>query len=297
MIDKTFYSIFQQGSRTYFYSSMFFPSYLKKDVFSLYGFVRKADNYVDSIPQNVNGFYEFKNKYYQAINGKKTNDIVIDSFANLMKRKKIEPKWVDSFLHSMEMDITKNNYKTMKETIEYIHGSAEVIGYMMARIMDLPNYTLNHAKYLGRAMQYINFIRDIAEDINLGRIYFPSNDLEKYGLIKLDYDYTIKHKDEFTNFIHNQLRRYCKWQNFAEQGYRHIPKRILIPVKTASEMYKWTAQKIYENPFILYQIKVKPMIVKIFTTTLSNIVDPKKHKYEIDKCLNVKPILRYEAYK
>jgi len=64
MINKTLFSIFKEGSKTYFYSSVFFPTYTKKDVFSLYGFVRKADNFVDSIPQNINGFYEFKNMIY-----------------------------------------------------------------------------------------------------------------------------------------------------------------------------------------------------------------------------------------
>ena len=87
MMNKTLFSIFKEGSKTYFYSSIFFPTYIKKDVFSLYGFVRKADNFVDSIPQDINGFYEFKDKYYDAINGKKTDDIVIDSFVNLMNKK------------------------------------------------------------------------------------------------------------------------------------------------------------------------------------------------------------------
>jgi phytoene synthase len=65
MINKTLFSIFKQGSRTYFYSSLFFPSYLKKDVFSLYGFVRKADNLVDSIPQDIKGFYDLKKNIIQ----------------------------------------------------------------------------------------------------------------------------------------------------------------------------------------------------------------------------------------
>ena len=81
MINRTFYSIFQQGSRTYFYSSLFFPTMVKKDVFELYGFVRKADNYVDSLPQDKDGFERFKNTYYSAVEGEKTDDVVIDFFA------------------------------------------------------------------------------------------------------------------------------------------------------------------------------------------------------------------------
>ena len=286
MINKTLFSIFKEGSKTYFYSSLFFPSVIKKEVFSLYAFVRKVDNFVDSIPQNIQGFYDFKDKYYNAIDGKNTGDVVIDSFVKLSFDKDFNPKWTDAFLKSMEMDIKKNRYETIKETLEYIYGSAEVIGLYMSRIMDLPKESYSYAKYLGRAMQYINFTRDVAEDIKLGRIYFPSSDLDKYGLEKLDYEYTIQHKQEFKSFLRKQIIKYCKWQDLAEEGYKYIPKRYLIPVKTASEMYNWTADEIYRNPFIVYKLKVKPMVKQIFTNTILNIVDPRKTRNR--KCFCVK---------
>jgi len=118
MINKTLFSIFKEGSRTYFYSSLFFPTYMKKDVFALYGFVRKADNFVDSIPQDVNGFHEFKDKYYKAINGNETNDIIVNSFVKLAEKKKFDPEWTDAFLNSMESDIKKSRYETIDETID-----------------------------------------------------------------------------------------------------------------------------------------------------------------------------------
>jgi phytoene synthase len=275
MINKTLFSIFRQGSKTYFYSSLFFPSYLKKDVFALYAFVRKADNYVDSIPQDINGFYNFKEKYFKAINGQITNDIVIDSFVDLANRKKFNSEWTDAFLNSMESDITKSRYKSIDETINYIYGSAEVIGLYMAKIMSLPDEALYYAKYLGRSMQYINFIRDIAEDLTLNRIYMPENEMEKFGMMKLDFKYVKKIPDKFISFIHNQLSYYTQWQKIAEQGYKYIPKRYLIPIKTASEMYKWTANQIYKDPFVIYSKKVKPMIKQIIKTTFLNLVDSK----------------------
>ncbi len=292
MINKTFYSIFQQGSRTYFYSSLFFPTYLKKNVFKLYGFVRKADNYVDSIPQKIQEFYDFKNKYYKALDGQKTNDLVIDSFVDLMHEKNFDTKWVEAFLESMEMDIIKTRYETLDETIKYIYGSAEVIGLMMAKLMNLPNESLKHARYLGRAMQYINFIRDISEDILFGRIYFPLEELQKHNLKNLDYETVINQKDNFSNFIDEQLKRYFNWQNYAEKGYIYIPKRYLIPVKTASEMYNWTAKQIKAYPFTIYSHKVKPMIIKIITTTFLNVIDPKRGVNHMPLvCSNVKQIV------
>lgn len=296
MINKTLFSIFMQGSKTYFYSSLFFPGYMKKDVFALYGFVRKADNYVDSIPQDINGFYCFKEKYYEGINGKKTNDIIIDSFIDLANKKKFDPAWTESFLNSMESDIKKSTYETIGETIDYMYGSAEVIGLYMAKIMDLPDEALYYAKYLGRSMQYINFIRDIAEDLKLGRIYMPGNEMKKYGIIKLDLDYVKKIPEKFIDFIHSQLKYYCKWQSIAEGGYKYIPKRYLIPVKTASEMYNWTASQIYRYPFIVYTKKVKPMIKHIITTTLLNIIDPKKPNNKLNICAIKRPITNISYY-
>ncbi|MBN1861420.1 MAG: squalene/phytoene synthase family protein, partial [Candidatus Thermoplasmatota archaeon] len=112
IIDKTFFSIFRKGSRTYFYSSIFFPMHIRREVFILYGFVRKTDNYVDVIPQDRNGFYEFKEKYYQAKQGKETGDIVIDSFVRLAEKKGFQDEWIEAFFHSMELDLTKKRYET-----------------------------------------------------------------------------------------------------------------------------------------------------------------------------------------
>jgi phytoene synthase len=280
MLDKTFYSIFQQGSRTYFYSSLFFPTDVRKQVFILYGFVRKADNFVDCIPQNRKGFYEFKNRYHLAKQGKKTGDIVIDSFVALAKKNEFQEKWVDAFLHSMELDLMKHSYVTAKETLEYVYGSAEVIGLMMAKLMELQPESFEYAKYLGRAMQYINFIRDIAEDLRYGRTYFPMEDLEKHNLTNLTYEHTKNNPRGFSKFIDEQIKKYYDWQMFAEQGYKYIPRRYLISVKTASEMYKWTARQIQSDPFVVYEWKVKPLISKILITTVSNLIDTMGHKYE-----------------
>lgn len=289
MINKTFYSIFQQGSRTYFYSSLFFPTTVKKDVFELYGFVRKADNYVDKIPQNGNEFYKFKNKYYQAVAGKPSGDVVIDSFVELQNKKQFQQEWIDAFLKSMEMDLSKKTYETLDETIDYIYGSAEVIGLMMAAILGLPKESHVYARYLGRAMQYINFIRDIAEDNTLQRVYLPTQEFKSYGLDNLQYSYIMNHSEEYGQFIRQQIQRYCEWQQFAENGYSYIPKRYLISVKTAAEMYHWTAEQIYKNPLVVYQWKVKPLISQIITTTLINLIDPNSPKRKKAKNCLIQP--------
>jgi phytoene synthase len=258
MVDRTLYTIFKEGSKTYFYSSLFFPMDVRNDVFKLYAFVRKADNFVDKVPQRKDEFYNFWKEFNAALCGRVSGDIVIDSFITLMKAKKIDQNWVQSFFGAMEMDLKKREYRNIEETKEYMYGSAEVVGLMMARIMDLPQASFECARYLGRAMQYINFIRDISEDLALGRQYLPQNDLKKCGLESLQYEYVKTQRERFNEFINIQIGRYEEWQRRAEIGFPYIPKRYFIPIKTASDMYKWTAEQIRKSPVIVYNKKVKP---------------------------------------
>jgi phytoene synthase len=278
-----------------FYSSLFFPKKIRQDVFVLYGFVRRADDLVDSIPQDKVGFYEFKQKYEQAREGVKTGDIVIDSFVELEHRKNFDPKWTDAFLYSMEKDLTKKTYDTLDETLEYVYGAAEVMGLYMVNILGLNKNAYVFSRYLGRALQCINAIRDIAEDIEFGRSYIPKTDLKKYDLESLDYNYTKQHPHQFSEFIKGQISRYCHWQELGEKGYKYIPRRYLICIKTVSDMYNWTAEQILKNPYIVYEWKVKPFIMKILTSVVANTINPMPRKpccsmdlnnYNHESCVN-----------
>lgn len=287
MINSKIIKIFKQGSTTYFYSSLFFPSKVREDVFKLYAFVRMADNFVDAIPQDEKGFYTFKAKYHEALNQGPIGDVVIDSFLDVMQRRKFDPEWVDAFLNSMQLDLSKAKYDTLKETVDYMYGSAEVIGLFMAAIMDLPKESYIYARHLGRAMQYINFIRDIAEDLRFGRRYLPLDIMKHYELTDLDNHTTSHHREGYIQFMRNEIERYCGWQRYAESGFHYIPKRYLIPIKTAGEMYYWTARKIYNDPYIVYETKVKPKPRRVIGTTLLNMIDTSTPKYRpIGACLS-----------
>ncbi len=272
MVHKRIFETFKAGSRTYFYSSLFFPRQLREEVFRLYAFVRTADNYVDSVPQQPDAFHAFRERYQAALQGETTGDVIVDSFAALLRQRGFDPAWVEAFLQSMEMDLDTERYETLDDLLDYIHGSAEVIGLMMARIMRLPDEALPAARMLGRAMQYINFIRDIDEDLRFGRVYFPLRMLQRHGLSTLEEQEARGNPEGLTAFIREQVERYCNWQASAEAGFRFIGKRYLIPVKTASEMYKWTARKIEQDPFIVYRTKVKPVVPYIVVTVLRNVL-------------------------
>jgi len=270
-------NIFKKGGKTYYYSSKFFPKHIRRDVSILYGFVRKADDYVDDIPQRTDEFYEFKGKYEKALSSeKKSGNEVIDAFIDLSNRQGFEEKWIDAFLHSMELDIVKSKYETLEELKEYLYGSAEVIGLMMANILELPKESHRPARHLGRAMQYANFIRDVEEDIKLNRQYLPTEDLRRFNLNSLELSETQSKKENFTRFIDEQVSRYEEWLEIAEGGYHYIPKRYLIPIKTASDMYNWTARGIRKRPYLVYDKKLKPSKTRIVMKGLFNILHTKK---------------------
>jgi phytoene synthase len=272
MIDPQIKEIFKKGSRTYFNSSIFFPASVRKDVFYLYAFVRTADNFVDQLPQKKEKFYFFCERYRQGQDRGESPDPVIGPFIQLMTRCQFDPRWVDAFLHSMKLDLNKNSYQTLEDVEEYIHGSAEVIGLMMAQIMGLDPGSHAYASRLGKAMQYINFIRDIPEDLELGRTYFPADDMAEFGLSGLS-NTAVKEKPErFINFIQKQIQRYESWQKQAEAGFHYLPRWYRIPVQTASDMYHWTAQQIKKDPLKVFQTKIKPrrcrIIFRIFYNSL-----------------------------
>jgi phytoene synthase len=266
------YHLFEKGSTTYFNSSLFFPDHIRSNVFRLYAFVRTADNFVDHLPQKRKQFRTFKEEYLRARQTQTpSSDVVINEFVKLEAELQFNHLWTDAFLHSMEMDLERITYDTLEDTLQYIYGSAEVIGLYMATIMNLPAESFPTAKLLGRAMQYINFIRDIKEDLHLGRVYFPQEEVQQCGLSELSEAEARAKPDQFKQFIQQQITRYKAWQQEAEVGFRFIPKSYLVPIKTASDCYAWTARQIEKNPLIVFQKKIKPHKAQVALTAMKNM--------------------------
>lgn len=273
--DRARSEIFRRGSRTYFHSARFFPRPVREDVGFLYGFVRTADDFIDRVPQDAEGFQEFRRAYASGREGGAASaGPVIDRFVEVSVRRGFDPAWAEAFLDSMAMDLVKTDYEDLDETLSYVYGSAEVIGLMMSRIMDLDSEALPYARLLGRAMQYINFLRDIREDLELGRTYLPRSEMRAFGLASLEEAQARVRPEAFREFIKGQIARYRAWQSEAEKGYTFIPRRFRVPIRTAAEMYDWTAERIEADPFVIYRRKVKPSRARISVTGLRNVLKP-----------------------
>jgi len=138
----------------------------------------------------------------------------------------------------------------------------------MCKILNIPEEAYPYACMMGRNMQYINFIRDLDEDQDLGRRYIPLNG---FNLPNLEKDTALSHAEEFKKFILGQTDLYMGWQKEAEKGYAMIPKRYLVAIKTASDMYNWTAREIRKDPLVVFRKKVKPSKIRIFWQLFKNL--------------------------
>ena len=272
--------IFQKGSTTYYFSSQFFPRKMREDVFRLYSFVRVADDYVDSVPAQTKEFYDLRRRWDAAKNDPNfsthrsihdsIDQRVVKNIVHVTRKYEFDQAWVEAFLNSMQADVQGQTIRTIDDTLGYIYGSAEVIGLMMARIMGLPNEAQTTAKLQGRAMQFINFLRDIDEDNTLGRCYFPAEDLAKFNLPDLRKVTILMRPHNFCDFMRFELRRYSEWQVEANTGFSYIPRRLRVPLQTAVDMYDWTARQIAADPQIVFTRQIKPRKRRVLVRGLYN---------------------------
>jgi phytoene synthase len=289
--------LFRNGSTTYFYSSLFFPKKIWEKVTTLYAYVRVADNFVDANPQQIQDFADFvddtrrvicmyqvaqkktgkwqygtalfKNSYLKTQHGE-----IIQPFISLLFEHSVPLSWLTAFLTSMATDIAQSGswirYKTSAEYKKYVYGSAEVIGLVMCKLLGLPQKAYDAARQQGAAMQHINFIRDLQEDCELKRVYFPEETLQKYGITSFcDPVLLGSKKSQFQAFIDQEIATFEATQKQAREGYGYIPYWYRVPIATAAQLYLWTARVIKNNPKIVFEKKVKPSKYRVFLTICS----------------------------
>jgi len=165
----------------------FLENKLRNPIYSIYGFVRFADEIVDSFEGYDKKYLleKFKNETYEAIETKISLNPILNSFQHVVNKYNISLELIDIFLKSMEMDLEKIEYSTEKYE-QYILGSAEVVGLMCLHVFtDGNNKQFEELKpfamKLGAAFQKINFLRDMNTDYQkLGRSYFPNIDITKF---------------------------------------------------------------------------------------------------------------------
>lgn len=218
---------------------------IRDDVHAIYGFVRFADEIVDSF----HGFdksellTEFKTETYKSIERKISLNPILNAFQDTVVKYDIDLALVEQFFHSMEMDLEEVEY-TKEKYDEYILGSAEVVGLMCLKIFvlgDEKEYQKlkPYAMKLGSSFQKINFLRDLKDDFHeLGRNYFPSiesNDLSNLDKIKIEKEI----QDEFDEALIG-IKMLPKMSRFGVYiSYKYYSKLLKkIKRKTAEDLLK-----------------------------------------------------------
>lgn len=177
-VTKTYSTSFSSAVR------MLSPS-IRQDIYNIYGFVRFADEIVDSFHDyNKEQLFErFEQDLEAALLHKISLNPVLNSFQHTVNKYDVPNELIAAFMKSMKLDLTKSTYNTQEEYNEYIYGSADVVGLMCLQVFvngDKTKYDLlkNAAMRLGSAFQKVNFLRDLKADFEvLNRTYFPETDL------------------------------------------------------------------------------------------------------------------------
>lgn len=161
---------------------------LRAPIFDIYGFVRFADEIVDTFHDydKETLLNDFEAETWKAIKTGISLNPILHSFQHVVRKYNIPHDLIVAFLHSMRLDLNKTDYKTVHELNEYVYGSAEVVGLMCLCVFcegDMQQYEAlkGEARSLGAAFQKINFLRDIQADYNnLNRTYFPDFDFYRF---------------------------------------------------------------------------------------------------------------------
>lgn len=173
---------------TYYWSTHLLPVVKRHHVHALYGFCRYADDIVDDLGSTATtverqtALTDFGDRFFVDLERGNSDDPVLKAVVHTVKAFDIDPDCFRRFLRSMAMDFTVETYETFDDLLDYMDGSAAVIGEMMVPILEpLQPEAFEHARELGNAFQLSNFWRDVNEDLDRGRVYIPQEDLRKFG--------------------------------------------------------------------------------------------------------------------
>jgi phytoene synthase len=176
--------------RTYFLATRLLPADRRPAVHALYGFARLADEIVDDVArtsadERARALAAFEQQVGTALRGGEPASPVLLALADTVRRHAIEPDLFAEFLASMRMDLTVTGYRTFADLGEYMHGSAGVIGLQLLPVLGTAGPAADAAPYaaaLGEAFQLTNFLRDVGEDLDRGRLYLPADELAAFGV-------------------------------------------------------------------------------------------------------------------
>jgi len=253
--------------KTYFLATRLLPLAKRPYVHALYGFARYADEIVDDLSSTLtpeekrNWLTTWSVGILKDIEKGKSSDAIGLALIDTINRWQIPHHYFEAFLHSMAMDLTITEYPSYEALSEYVYGSAAVIGLEMVHILgvtkpELLEETLIGAKKLGIAFQLANFIRDIGEDLQRGRIYLPLDELQVFGIDK-ERLRSRRVDSDLKAAIAFQIHRVRELQREAEATIVNLTPQSHACIKAASELYCGIVDEVEKIDYEVFTKRAK----------------------------------------
>ena len=249
--------------KTYFLATLLLPKAKRPFVHALYGFARYADEIVDdlaselSIEEKAQALSNWGDGVLADLKKGTSDDHVGRALIDTVKRFDIPHEHFEAFLHSMTMDLTVQEYETYEDLLEYVYGSAAVIGLEMVPILGpLHQDAYEAAKKLGIAFQLANFIRDVDEDLDRGRVYLPIKELAQFGVTREMLEERVL-TPEIIEALKFQIARVRQLQAEAAPGIAMLEASSRPCIQAASTLYCGIVDEVEKIGYDIFNQRAK----------------------------------------
>jgi len=229
--------------KTYYLATLLLPKEKRPFVHALYGFARYADEIVDdlesslSIDEKANALKVWGDGILADLRKGQSKDHIGRALIDTVNRFAIPIEHFEAFLHSMTMDLSVTEYQTYEDLLEYVYGSAAVIGLQMVPILGSTDpRAYEAAQKLGIAFQLANFIRDVDEDLERGRVYLPIQELAEHGVSWQMLNERVL-TPQIRSALQAQIKRVRVLQKESEFGISLLDASSRPCIEAASELY------------------------------------------------------------
>ena len=249
--------------KTYFLATLLLPKAKRPFVHALYGFARYADEIVDdlaselSVEEKAQALSTWGNTVLADLKRGTSDDHVGRALIDTVKHFDIPHEHFEAFLHSMTMDLTVQEYETYEDLLEYVYGSAAVIGLEMVPILGpLHINAYEAAKKLGIAFQLANFIRDVDEDLDRGRVYLPIKELSQFGVTREMLEERVL-TPEIVEALKFQIARVRQLQAEAAPGITMLEASSRPCIQAASTLYCGIVDEVEKIGYDIFNQRAK----------------------------------------
>jgi phytoene synthase len=249
--------------KTYYLATLLLPPAKRPFVHALYGFARYADEIVDDLNSTLTDeekaaeLSTWGNQVLSDIKSGTSSDHIGRALVDTVKRFDIPISYFEAFLHSMTMDLTVSEYQSFEDLMEYVYGSASVIGLQMLPILGSTSpEALIAAEKLGTAFQLANFIRDVGEDLDRGRIYLPIQELSAHGVTNEMLEEKIL-TPQIKAALQEQIARVRRLQKEAAPGIKLLAPESQACIEAASELYCGIVDEVEKIGYEIFAKRAK----------------------------------------